>query len=83
MNEKMEVLMVKYINFFDKLPFILKLVFALPVLDGIFYGVYRLGKGQIVAGIIWIIFGMIILWIVDIYTICKVGKVTVFARLKQ
>ncbi|MFA5765729.1 MAG: hypothetical protein WC929_06280 [Bacilli bacterium] len=75
--------MVKYINFFDKLPFILKLFFALPVLDGIFYGIYRLGKGQIAAGIVWIIFGTVILWIVDIYTICKVGKVTVFAHLKQ
>jgi hypothetical protein len=74
--------MVKYINFFDKLPFILKLVFAFPILDGIFYGIYRIGKGQIVAGIIWIIFGTVILWIVDIFTICRIGKVTVFASFK-
>ncbi|MDD3170973.1 MAG: hypothetical protein PHO86_01505 [Bacilli bacterium] len=75
--------MVKYINFFDRLPFVLKLFFALPILDGIFYGIYRLGKGQIIPGIIWIIFGTCILWVIDVFTICRVGKVTLYANFKS
>lgn len=29
----------------DKLPWILRLIFALPVLDGIIYGIYRICSG--------------------------------------
>lgn len=74
--------MVKYINFFDKLPFVLKLLFALPILDGIFYGIYRIGKGQVVWGIVWLVFGMFLFFVVDIYSILKVGRVMVKANFK-
>lgn len=74
--------MVKYINFFDKLPFVLKLLFALPILDGIFYGIYRIGKGQVAWGIVWLVFGMFLFFVVDIYSILKVGRVMVKANFK-
>lgn len=61
------------------LPLWLKVVLALPVFDWIVYGLYRIFGGHIIAGIIWIIFGWNILWIVDIITIVLHGKPTVFA----
>lgn len=57
----------------DKLPWILRLIFALPVLDGIIYGIYRICSGvasgsvlKIVMGIVWIFVGAAIFWIIDI-----------------
>jgi len=70
---------------FDGLPWILKLILALPGLDFI-WGIYRLAKGidkkdstLIVAGIIWLVFGWAILWIIDFVTILLYKKPTVFA----
>lgn len=52
----------------DKLPWILRLIFALPVLDGIIYGIYRICSGvasgsvlKIIMGIVWIFVGAAIL----------------------
>ena len=70
----------------DKLPWILKLIFALPVLDGIVYGIYRICSGlasgsvlKIVIGIIWFIVGMAIFWIIVLICVIICGKVTVLA----
>ncbi|HNZ78324.1 MAG TPA: hypothetical protein PLH44_00965 [Bacilli bacterium] len=68
-----------YVKFIDDLPLVLKIILALPGLDGIFYGIYRICKGHLIAGIIWIILGIPILWIVDLITIILYGKVTLFA----
>ena len=68
--------MQDYIKFIDGLPFILKVILALPGLDGIFYGIYRIAKGRVIIGILWIICGFAILWIIDIYTLLKHGKIT-------
>ena len=67
--------MKEYIKFIDGLPLILKVILALPALDGIFYGIYRIAKGKVIVGILWIIFGAFILWIIDIFHILTEGKV--------
>ncbi len=74
------------IKWYDNLPWIVKLIFALPGLDGILWGIYRLIKGLhkndiglIVAGIVWIFAGIFILWLVDLITVIMYNKVTVLA----
>ncbi len=75
-----------YVKAIDGLPWIVKLILALPGLD-ILYGIYRLVKGVskndmvlTVAGIIWIVFGgWTILWLIDIITVVLNKKITVFA----
>ncbi len=61
---------------FDSLPWIVKLILCLPVLD-IAWAIYRIVKGvatknmlMLVAGILWIIFGCFITWLVDM--ICTI-----------
>jgi hypothetical protein len=36
------------VKFIDGLPLILKVVLALPGIDGIAYGIYRIAKGRII-----------------------------------
>lgn len=72
--------MKEYVNWMDKLPLIIKIILALPGLDSIFYGLYRLFNGHIIAGIVWLLAGWAILWIVDIITIILSGRPTIFAK---
>ena len=61
--------MTAYRKWLDSLPFIMKIILALPGLDGIFYGIYRICKGDIpnlILGIVWIFAGTAITWILDI-----------------
>lgn len=67
--------MKEYVKFMDGLPLVLKVIFALPGLDGLFYGIYRIAKGRLIVGIIWIFLGIFILWVIDIYHILTKGKV--------
>ena len=74
------------VKFFDDLPWIAKIIFALPFLDWIAWGIYRVAKGvtkkdnlQIIIGIIWILVGWTILWVIDLVTIILYKKPTVFA----
>lgn len=68
----------------DGMPWIIKIIFALPGIDGIVYGLlYRLPKGlikkdivQIVIGLLWFFLGFVILWIIDLVTIILNKKVT-------
>lgn len=62
----------------DDLPFILKIILALPFLDGIVWGIYRIAKGKVLLGIIWIIFGGF-LWIIDIVSLLLTKKITYLA----
>ncbi len=78
--------MKEIVKFFDNLPWIVKLILAFPFIDGIAYGIYRIAKGldkndllMVVAGIVWILVGWAILWIIDLITVILHGKVTVFA----
>ncbi len=69
----------------DGMPWIVKIIFALPILDGVVYGLlYRLPKGlikndifQIIVGILWFFAGAAILWIIDLVTVLMNKKVTV------
>ena len=60
------------INSFDKLPQILKIIFALPGLD-IIWAVYRIIKGiayknnaTLIAGLVWLFVGTFITWLLDL-----------------
>lgn len=66
--------MKDYVRSLDKMNIILKILLAIPVLDGIFYGIYRIAKGHIIWGIIWIFIGAAVGWIVDILSIAFTGK---------
>lgn len=70
--------MKEYVKFIDELPFIIRLILAFPGIDGFVYGIYRIAKGHVIAGIIWIFVGWAILWILDIFSILTAGKVTFF-----
>ena len=61
--------MKEFRKFIDSLPLILRIILALPLLDGIVYGIYRICKGNtpnVILGIIWIFAGTAITWIVDL-----------------
>lgn len=70
--------MKAYVKFIDGLPWIAKLILALPGLDGIFYGIYRIAKGKLILGVIWIFLGFAILWIIDLYSVITEKKVKFF-----
>ncbi len=71
--------MKSIVRFFDNLPLIVKIIFALPILDGLCWGIYRIAKGHVLAGILWILFGMVIMWVVDIICLILYKRVTIFA----
>lgn len=63
------------VKWFDNAPLWLKIIFALPGLD-IIWAVYRIVKGAaygkvglVIIGILWILLGWAILWIIDIVSI--------------
>lgn len=63
------------VKWFEKAPVWLKVVFALPFLD-IIWAIFRIVKGVtkkdfglVLIGILWIILGWGILWIIDIVSI--------------
>lgn len=70
--------MKEYVKFMNGLPFIAKVILALPGLDGIFWGIYRIAKGKLIAGLIWIFFGFAILWIIDLYSLFTTKKIKYF-----
>ena len=71
--------MKSLVKAFDNLPWIVKFILALPGLDGICWGIYRICKGHIIAGIVWIFVGTVLTGIVDWITLFTQKKVTVFA----
>ena len=68
-----------WVKFLDDLPLIGKIIFALPGIDGIAYGLYRIGKGRLIVGLLWIPLGFAILWIIDLVSIILNGKVSFLA----
>jgi len=76
---------MNFVKAMDNLPWIVKLIFALPGLN-IIWGIYRLVKGIVkkngvltIAGIVWIFAGWVILWVIDLITVIANGRPTVFA----
>lgn len=75
-----------FVKAFDNLPWILKIILALPGIDSLAWGIYRIIKGittndmtMVIVGIIWFLVGWAVLWIIDIVTIILYKKPTVFA----
>ena len=73
------------VNAFDKLPWIVKLILCIPVLN-IAWAVYRICKGAsskktllLIVGILWIVPGALICWLVDIVCTILFRKPTIFA----
>ncbi len=83
----MEVCFMKdLIKSMDNLPWLAKIILALPGLDGIVWGIYRIVKGldrsdtlMLIVGILWIILGAAIFWIIDIISIILYKKVVFIA----
>lgn len=77
--------MKSFVKWMDDAPLWLKIIFALPVLN-IVWSIYRVVKGiaykkvsLIIAGILWIILGWAILWIIDLICICIWREPKLFA----
>ena len=70
--------MKAYVKFMDGLPFIGKVILALPGLDGLFWGIYRIAKGKLILGLIWIFVGTVITWVIDLYSLFTTKKVKYF-----
>lgn len=71
---------MKFVKWMDELPFVVKVIFCLPLLD-ITWAIYRIIKGAelknnglLIVGILWIVLGWNILWIIDIVTTTAMGK---------
>lgn len=76
---------MELIKAFDNLPFIVKVIFALPFLN-IVWAVYRIIKGactnnavMLVVGILWIVLGASICWILDLVFLL-LGKSPLFTE---
>lgn len=70
---------------FDNLPWVVKLLLCLPVLN-LAWAIYRICKGtdtkntlMLVVGVLWIFFGTTVLWIVDLVCTIIYKKPTVLA----
>ena len=77
--------MKDFISAMDKLPWILKLILCLPGLD-IVWAVYRIVKGistkkvlTLVFGILWIIPGVAIGWLIDLICTLFFSRPVLFA----
>lgn len=72
--------MKDYVKAIDGMPLVVKLLLAI-FLGPIIYGIYRIAKGRILVGIIWIITGGLfgIGWIIDIITLVTSEKITFLA----
>lgn len=62
-------------QWFDDLPLWVKVVFALPLLDGFTWGVYRISRGRYISGLIWFLIGGLILWPIDLVTLIFFGRI--------
>ena len=64
-----------YVKAVDGLPLIVKILLAIFV-GPIVYGIYRIAKGKLIIGVLWIIFGYFFVFIIDIVTLVLNGKIT-------
>ena len=77
--------MKSFVKWMDNAPLWLKIIFALPVID-IMWAIYRIVKGAaygkiltLIAGVLWIILGSTILWLIDLISIIVCRKLILFA----
>ena len=76
---------MKFVKAIDNLPWIVKLLLCLPIVD-IIWAIYRIVKGVakkdivlIIAGILWIVLGCVILWLIDLICIIVWKNIKLFA----
>ena len=76
---------MKFVKAIDNLPWIVKLLLCLPIVD-IIWAIYRIVKGAasgkvslVVAGIVWLLLGGFILWLVDLISIIIYKNIKLFA----
>lgn len=74
-----------FVKWMDNLPLWAKIIFALPALD-IVWAIYRIVKGAVkgqtsvlLGGILWLLLGWAIFWIIDIVSICLQKRPVVLA----
>ena len=70
--------MAEFRKALEGLPLWLKIILALPGIDGIVWGLYRICKGtlpNVILGIVWIIAGTCVTWILDIIFLAWKGAV--------
>ena len=70
--------MEAYRKWIDSLPLLIRIILALPVIDGIIYGIYRICKGTtngLILGVVWVFIGAAIGWILDIVLLVMKGSV--------
>ena len=70
--------MKEFRKWMDSLPLIVKILLAIPGLDGLFYGIYRICRGDLanmILGLIWIPIGAAIGWVLDIFYLLTKGRV--------
>lgn len=70
--------MAEFRKMIDSLPFIVRVLLALPAIDGIVYGIYRICRGDlpnVILGVIWIFAGTVLTWILDLIFLFTKGYV--------
>ncbi len=74
-----------FVSAMDGLPWIVKIILCLPILNWV-YGIYRIVKGlstsntlMWIVGILWIIPGSVICWLIDLICTIVYKKPTVLA----
>ena len=74
-----------FVKWMDKAPLWLKIVFALPLFN-IIWAIYRLVKGAVkgdtailLGGVLWLLLGWGILWIIDLISIIGWKKPIILA----
>ena len=70
--------MAEFRKALEGLPLWLKIILALPGIDGIVWGLYRICKGtlpNVILGIVWIIAGTCVTWLLDIILLAWKGAV--------
>lgn len=56
----------KYLSWIRSKSDLVHILCALPLVDGVFYGLYRIAKGHYFSGVVWFVFGAVIGWIFDL-----------------
>lgn len=77
--------MAKFVSAMDDMPWIVKLILCIPALN-IVWAIYRIVKGisqkntlMLVFGILWIVPGAVICWLVDLISTIVFGRPKFFA----
>ncbi len=72
--------MEEIVKCLDEMPYFIKIILALPLIDGICWGVYRICKGKLLYGLLWIFLDFLIIGsIIDLYSLIKDKKINILA----